>query len=111
MISCNSPSLSAFIRSSHLRPHIKLTTFQPAAENSFANSVMIFELPLTGPSSLCRLQLITKIRLLRFSLPAKLIAPLDSGSSISPSPQKTHTFLDDLLSKPLFSKYFMICAW
>ena len=99
------------MRSSHFLPQIKLTTFHPAAENSFDNSVIIFEFPLTGPSNLCRLQFMTKIKLSSFSLPAKLMAPLDSGSSISPSPQNTHIFLSDSGKSFLFSRYLRICAW
>ena len=52
---------------------------------------MILPLPRTGPSRRCRLQLMTKIRLSSFSRAARPMAPSDSGSSISPSPQKTQT--------------------
>ena len=52
---------------------------------------MILPLPRTGPSSRCKLQLITKIRLSRFSRAASVIAPSVSGSSVSPSPRKAHT--------------------
>ena len=43
---------------------------------------MIFPLPRTGPSSRCRLQLTTQIRLSRFSRAASVSAPSVSGSSI-----------------------------
>src|SRR5271165_2988887 len=52
---------------------------------------MILPLPRTGPSSRCRLQLITKIRLSSFSRTGIVSAPIDSGSSISPSPRNAHT--------------------
>ena len=52
---------------------------------------MILPLPRTGPSSRCRLQLMTKIRLSSFSRAASVIAPSDSGSSISPSPRNAQT--------------------
>ena len=42
---------------------------------------MILPLPRTGPSSRCRLQLMTKIRLSRFSREASVMAPSVSGSS------------------------------
>ena len=48
-------------------------------------------LPRTGPSSRCRLQLTTKIRLSSFSREASVRAPIDSGSSISPSPRNAQT--------------------
>ena len=41
---------------------------------------------------------------------ASPIAPIDSGSSISPSPKKAHTFLPSSLIKPLLIKYFMYLA-
>ena len=52
---------------------------------------MILPLPRTGPSSRCRLQLMTKIRLSSLSREASVIEPIDSGSSISPSPRKAQT--------------------
>ena len=52
---------------------------------------MILPLPRTGPSSRCRLQLMTKTRLSRRSRTGIVIAPIDSGSSVSPSPKKHHT--------------------
>ena len=36
-------------------------TFQPAPRNAASSSWMIWPLPRTGPSSRCRLQLMTKI--------------------------------------------------
>ena len=45
------------------------------------------------------------IKLSNFSLAASEIAPCDSGSSISPSPQKTQTFLSSLLTRPRADKY------
>ena len=54
---------------------------------------MILPLPRTGPSSRCRLQLMTKIRLSSFSREASVIAPSVSGSSHSPSPRKAQTCL------------------
>ena len=56
-----------------------------------SSSWMILPLPRTGPSSRCRLQLMTKIRLSSFSREASVMAPSDSGSSHSPSPKKAHT--------------------
>ena len=85
-------------------------TFQPSPLKAPSNSWIIFPLPLTGPSSLCKLQFTTKIRFSNCSLPAKPIAPFDSGSSISPSPQKTHTFLSFLGTKPLADKYLITWA-
>ena len=52
---------------------------------------MIWPLPRTGPSSRCRLQLITKIRLSSFSRAARPMAPSVSGSSVSPSPRNAQT--------------------
>ena len=66
-------------------------TFQPAPRKSASSSWTILPLPRTGPSSRCKLQLMTKIRLSSFSRPASEIAPSDSGSSISPSPQNAQT--------------------
>ena len=60
---------------------------------------------------LSRLQLITNTKLSNFSLAAKLMAPVDSGSSISPSPKKTQTFLFWSSIKDLFCKYFINLAW
>src|SRR5882762_3529128 len=52
---------------------------------------MILPLPRTGPSSRCRLQFTTKIRLSSRSREASVMEPSDSGSSISPSPRNAHT--------------------
>ena len=72
---------------------------------------MILPLPRTGPSSRCRLQLMTKIRLSSFSRPARLIAPRLSGSSISPSPQNTHTCRLSVSARPRACRYFRNRAW
>ena len=45
---------------------------------------MMEPLPRTGPSSRCRLQLMTKMRLSSFSRDARVSAPSVSGSSVSP---------------------------
>src|SRR5262249_19756348 len=75
------------------------------------SSWMILPLPRTGPSSRCRLQLITKMRLSRLSRPAMPIAPIDSGSSISPSPQKHQTLRPSVFTMPRSCRYFMNRAW
>ena len=63
----------------------------------------------SNENTVAELQLITNTRLLRFSRPARPIAPVDSGSSISPSPQKTHTFLSGIfVMRLLFSRYFIM---
>ncbi len=54
-------------------------TFQPAPRKSPSSSWMIFPLPRTGPSSRCKLQLMTQIRLSRFSRAPSVIAPSVSG--------------------------------
>ena len=46
-------------------PQTTLITFQPAPRKTPSSSWMILPLPRTGPSSRCRLQLMTKIRLSR----------------------------------------------
>ena len=48
-------------------PRCTLMTFQPAPRKIASSSWMILPLPRTGPSSRCRLQLMTKIRLSSFS--------------------------------------------
>ena len=48
---------------SQSEPQITLMTFQPAPRKAPSSSWMILPLPRTGPSSRCRLQLMTKIRL------------------------------------------------
>ena len=72
-------------------PQMTLMTFQPAPRKLVSSSWMILPLPRTGPSRRCRLQLTTKTRLSRCSRPASEMAPIDSGSSISPSPMKAQT--------------------
>ena len=66
--------------------------FHPAPRKAASSSCTIFPLPRTGPSRRCRLQLMTKIRLSRFSRDASVIAPRVSGSSVSPSPRNAQTF-------------------
>ena len=61
---------------------------------------MILPLPRTGPSSRCRLQLTTKVRLSRPSRDAMCSAPSDSGSSVSPSPRNAQTREPDVSSRP-----------
>ena len=61
---------------------------------------MILPLPRTGPSRRCRLQLTTQIRLSSCSRPASPIAPIDSGSSISPSPRNAHTLRPSVSAIP-----------
>ena len=86
------PSRSLASSGSHSRPQIALMTFQPAPRNAASSSWMIWPLPRTGPSSRCRLQLTTKIRLSSFSRAGSVIAPSASGSSVSPSPRNAQTF-------------------
>src|SRR5438034_6756335 len=102
------PSLSFASSGSQYEPQITLITFQPAPRNSPSSSWMILPLPRTGPSSRCRLQLTTKIRLSSFSRAANPIAPSDSGSSISPSPQNTHTRSEEHTSE-LQSHSDLVC--
>ncbi|COV66506.1 Uncharacterised protein [Mycobacterium tuberculosis] len=66
-------------------------TFQPAPRKNDSSSWMILPLPRTGPSSRCRLQLITKVKLSKPSSAPTWASPRLSGSSISPSPKKHHT--------------------
>ena len=87
----STPSTSRASSSSHSRPQTTLITFQPAPRKYDSSSWMILPLPRTGPSSRCRLQFTTKIRLSSSSRAATPIAPSDSGSSISPSPRKAQT--------------------
>src|SRR6188768_692612 len=91
MMLTSAPSRSAARSGSQPRPHTTLMTFHPAPRKTLSSSWMILPLPRTGPSSRCRLQLMTKIRLSSFSRPAIEIAPSDSGSSHSPSPRNAHT--------------------
>ena len=65
MRSTSTPSTSRASRSSHSRAQITLMTFQPAPRKTDSSSWMILPLPRTGPSSRCRLQLTTKVRLSR----------------------------------------------
>ena len=60
MIRTRSPVVSAASSASHSRPHRTLITFQPAPRKNASSSWTILPLPRTGPSSRCRLQLITK---------------------------------------------------
>ncbi len=52
-------------------PQSTLMTFQPAPRKMASSSWMILPLPRTGPSSRCRLQLMTKMRLSSFSRAAR----------------------------------------
>src|SRR5690625_6453898 len=63
MIRTSSPVSSASSSGSHSRPQSTLITFQPAPRKEASNSCTILPLPRTGPSSRCKLQLITKVRL------------------------------------------------
>ncbi len=77
-----------------------LMTFQPAPRKTASSSWMILPLPRTGPSSRCRLQLITNMRLSSFSRAASEIEPRVSGSSVSPSPMKHQTRDSEVSSIP-----------
>ncbi len=91
-MTCRSlPEWSLASSGSQRDPQITLITFQPAPRNAASSSWMILPLPRTGPSRRCRLQLTTKTRLSSFSRTGIVIAPIDSGSSISPSPRKHQT--------------------
>ena len=57
------PCLSFSSSGSQLSPQMTLITFQPAPRKMPSSSWMILPLPRTGPSSRCKLQLMTKIRL------------------------------------------------
>ena len=89
---------------SQREPQITLMTFQPAPRNAASSSWMILPLPRTGPSSRCRLQLTTKIRLSSSSRTGIVNAPIDSGSSISPSPQNAQTLRSEGATRPRFSR-------
>ena len=65
-----------------------------------SSSCTILPFPRTGPSSRCKLQLMTKTRLSRCSRPPSDIAPSDSGSSISPSPMKAQTLRGLVSARP-----------
>ncbi len=111
MIRLSAPSLSFASSGSQYEPQITLMTFQPAPRKSASSSWMILPLPRTGPSRRCRLQLTTKIRLSSFSRAAMPIAPIDSGSSISPSPQNTQTLRFAVFAMPRASRYLRKRAW
>ena len=55
--------------------------------------------------------LTTKIRLSSFSRDARPMAPSDSGSSISPSPQKTQTLRLAVSAMPRACRYLRKRAW
>ena len=88
-------------------PQISLITFHPAPRKIASSSWMILPLPRTGPSSRCRLQLTTKIRLSSRSREASVIEPSASGSSISPSPMNAQTLPPVDVFSPRFSRYLM----
>ena len=87
-----------------IAPQITLITFQPAPRKAASSSWITLPLPRTGPSSRCRLQLITKIRLSSFSREASVSEPIDSGSSISPSPRNAQTLRGVAGMMPRFSR-------
>ena len=87
----SSPSVSLSNSGSQSLPQMHLMTFQPAPRKTASSSWMIWPLPRTGPSSRCRLQLMTKMRLSSFSRLASVMAPSVSGSSVSPSPRNAQT--------------------
>ena len=105
------PEESRAISGSQPLPQITLITFQPAPRKMPSSSWMILPFPRTGPSSRCRLQLITKMRLSSLSRLASAIAPSDSGSSVSPSPRNAHTFRSALSARPRQARYFRKRAW
>ena len=98
------PSRSSASSGSQSRPQMTLMAFHPAPRKAASSSWMICPFPRTGPSSRCRLQLTTKIRLSSCSRAASVIAPSDSGSSVSPSPTNTHTLASDGGSRPRSSR-------
>ncbi len=61
------PSLSLARIGSQSEPQMTLITFHPAPRKAASSSWMMLPLPRTGPSSRCRLQLMTKMRLSRRS--------------------------------------------
>src|SRR6195952_4759839 len=105
------PSLSACSRASHSRPQTTLMTFQPAPRKKDSSSWMIFPLPRTGPSSRCRLQLMTYVRLSRRSMAGRWIRPRDSTSSSSPSPRNAHTCCWEVSLMPRWCRYRLTLAW
>ncbi len=105
------PSRSCASSGSQERSQISLMTFQPAPRNCDSSSWMILPLPRTGPSSRCRLQFTTKVRLSRPSRAAIDSWPSDSGSSISPSPRYAQTCDFEVSAIPRASMYRFIRAW
>ena len=89
------PLVSRASSGSQREPQMTLMTFQPAPRNAASSSWMILPLPRTGPSRRCRLQLMTNTRLSSCSRTGIVIAPIDSGSSISPSPRNAQTLRSD----------------
>ena len=57
------------------------------------------------------MQLTTKMRLSSFSCPAIERSPIDSGSSISPSPMNAQILRPEVSLIPRPVRYFMKCAW
>src|SRR3954451_20595134 len=72
------PSRSAASSRSHSRPQMTLMTFQPAPRKNDSSSWMILPFPRTGPSSRCRLQLTTKVRMSSSSRAATPMGTRDS---------------------------------
>ena len=105
------PVSSSSSSGSQSSPQITLITFQPAPRKMPSSSWMILPLPRTGPSSRCRLQLMTKIRLSSFSRAASVIAPSVSGSSHSPSPRKAQTRAGSVSLRPRSCRYSLKRAW
>ena len=107
----STPSVSWARIGSQSRPQMTLMTFQPAPRKNDSSSWMILPLPRTGPSSRCRLQLMTNVRLSSSSRAASPIAPSASGSSISPSPRNAHTCERDVSCSSRASRYRLNRAW
>ena len=105
------PMVSRASSASQSPPQITLMTFQPAPRKAASSSWITLPLPRTGPSSRCRLQLMTKIRLSSFSREASVSEPIDSGSSISPSPRNAQTLRGVFAISSRFSRYRMKRAW
>ncbi len=85
-------------------PQMTLITFQPAPRKWPSSSWMILPLPRTGPSSRCRLQLTTKIRLSSVLAGGQGDRAEASGSSVSPSPRKAQTLWSDFGWRPRSSR-------
>src|SRR3954462_13338614 len=100
MILRSAPVVYLATSASQPEPQTHLMTFQPAPRNWASSSWTTLPLPRTGPSRRCRLQLMTNTRLSSFSRAAREIAPVDSGSSISPSPINTQTFRFSVFARP-----------